>query len=86
MGMHDGYLDRMAARVEAFERELRAAADQGMDAARRRDLDSGLARVKERLQTLRRSGAELNEEMIQSFTQAFERLRASFGEWRARAA
>ena len=57
MGMHDGYLDRMATRIEAFERELRAAADQGMDAVRRRDLEAGLASVKERLQTLRRSGA-----------------------------
>ena len=86
MGMHDGYLERMAARVEAFERELRAAAEAGMDAARRRDLEAGLATVKERLRVLRRSGADLTDEMTQSFTQAFERLRASFGEWRASAA
>jgi predicted nucleic acid-binding Zn-ribbon protein len=86
MGVHDGYLDRMAARIEAFERELRAVGEGPMDSGRRRDLEAGLATIKERLQVLRRSSADLTEEMTQSFTQSFERLRAAFGEWRGRAA
>ena len=63
MGMHDGYLDRMTARITAFERQFQAASDEPIDERRRRDLEAGLATVKERLQVLRRSGAEVSDEM-----------------------
>lgn len=86
MGVHDAYLDRMASRIDAFERELRGAGEELLEARHRRDLEAGLATLKERFQVLRRSGAEVTEEMTQSFTQSFERLRASFGEWRKEAA
>jgi CHAD domain-containing protein len=86
MGMHDGYLDRMAARMADLERDLLGASLEHLDASRRRDLDAGLAAAKERLQNLRRAGAEVSDEMIQSFTRSFERLRAAIGEARARAA
>ena len=86
MGMHDGYLDRMAARVADLERELLGGSFEHLEASRRRDLEAGLATAKERLQNLRRAGAEVSDETIQSFTQSFERLRAAFGEARAQAA
>ena len=86
MGMHDGYLDRIAARIADLERELLGASGEKLEASRRRELEVGLATVKERLRHLRRAGAEVSDEMVQSFTQSFERLRAAFGEARAEAA
>ena len=44
-----------------------------------RELEATLGVAKERLQTLRRAGADLDEEMTQSFAQAFERLNAAVG-------
>lgn len=86
MGMHDGYLDRMATRLADLERELLGGSFRHLEASRRRDLEAGLATAKQRLQHLRRAGAEVSEEMIQSFTQGFERLRSAIGEARAQAA
>lgn len=42
-----------------------------------RELRASLAAAKERLHTLRRAGAELDDEMTRSFGQAFERLQAA---------
>ena len=86
MSMQDGYLDRMAARIAEFERALRGSSAEQLDDRRRRDLEAGLATVKERFQGLRRARAEVTDEMLQSFTASFERLRAAFGEARVEAA
>lgn len=86
MGVHDGYLDRMAVRLADLERHLQAGALAELEAGRRRSLEASLAAARERLQSLRRAGAEITDEMLQSFTQSFERLRAAFGEAGARAA
>jgi chromosome segregation ATPase len=85
MSEHDGYLDRMTTRLKAFEADLQTWSDR-IDERQRRDLRAGLAAVTERLQVLRRAGADLDGEMTQSFTQAFEGLRASFHRVRATAA
>ncbi len=74
MSMQDGYLDRMAARIAEFERALRGSSAEQLDDRRRRDLEAGLATVKERFQALRRARAEVTDEMLQSFT---AELRAS---------
>ncbi|MFZ1426403.1 MAG: hypothetical protein WAS21_06505 [Geminicoccaceae bacterium] len=82
-----GYLDRMTSRLGDLENEIAALAPAV--AARReheqplRDAQAALAAAKERLQTLRRAGAELTDEMTQSFTQSFERLQNSVGRLRA---
>lgn len=86
MGVHDGYLDRMTARLADLERQLQVGALAQLEAGRRRSLEASLAAARERLQNLRRAGAEVTDEMLQSFTQRFERLRAAFGEAGARAA
>ena len=49
----------------------------------RRDLQAALTAVKDRLKSLRLAGADLTDEMTQSFTQAFERLRAAVAEARS---
>jgi hypothetical protein len=90
MGQHDAYLDHMTARLSEIEQELKAMSERvaraGEDRHERqmRELEASLATAKERLQMLRRSGAECDEEMTQSFAQSFERLQGSVG--RARAA
>jgi chromosome segregation ATPase len=43
------------------------------------DLQASLAVTRERLQELRRMGADLTAETIQSFTASFDRLNAAFG-------
>ena len=86
MGMHDAYLDRMAARLADLERDLLGGSLKHLDASQRRDLEAGLGTARERLQNLRRAGADVSDEMVQSFTQTFERLHAAFGEARAKAA
>ena len=86
MSQHDAYLDRMTTRLGEIEHEIRALAEK---AAREgdnrhdqlfRELEANLGVARERLQSLRRSGAEIDEEM----TQSFERLNAAVG--RARSA
>jgi hypothetical protein len=71
-----GYVDRMAGRLADLERQVRDLAGTA-DSRVARDLDAGLAALKERLNVMRRSGADLSEEMTQSFTQAFERLQSA---------
>ncbi len=80
-----GYLDRMTGRLGDLENEIAALAptvaaehEQAL-----RDVQAALVAAKERLQTLRRAGAELTDEMAQSFTQSFERLQNSVGRLRA---
>ena len=85
MSEHDSYLDRMTVRLKALESEVQASAGR-FDESQLRDVRAGLAAATERLQSLRRAGGELDAEMTQSFTQSFERLRASFGRLRGGAA
>ncbi|MFO1046789.1 MAG: hypothetical protein U1E52_02660 [Geminicoccaceae bacterium] len=73
------YVDRMAGRLADLERQIRDLGASSRDSRIGRDLDAGLAALKERLTVLRRSGADLSEEMTQSFTQAFERLQSAVG-------
>ncbi len=80
MGQHDAYLDRMTARLAEVEGEIRALARGDAEAAGSvRELEAALAVARERVQRLRRAGAELDEEMTRSFAQAFERLNAAVG-------
>lgn len=79
----NGYLDRMTERLGQLESELaalstRPAGEANHDEALR-DARAGIAAARERLQTLRRAGAELTDEMAQSFTQSFERLQGEVG-------
>ena len=73
------YVDRMAGRLANLERQIRDLGASSHDSRIGRDLDAGLAALKERLTAMRRSGADLSEEMTQSFTQAFERLQSAVG-------
>lgn len=88
MSKHAAYLARMTGRLDEVEAEIRAMGqgrDQGSEnAATVRELEASLASARERLQAMRRAGAELDEETTQSFAQSFERLNAAVG--RARAA
>jgi hypothetical protein len=89
MSQHDAYLDRMTARLGDLEREIAAMSEkvahsgEGRHEHEIRELEASLAVAKERLQMLRRSGADLNEEMTQSFTQTFDRLNGSVGRARS---
>ena len=84
----NSYIDRMTGRLGDLENEIAALSSSVASAANReheqqvRDVQAGLAAAKERLQTLRRAGAELTDEMTQSFTQSFERLQGSVGRLR----
>jgi predicted nucleic acid-binding Zn-ribbon protein len=90
MSQHDAYLARMTTRLGEIEHEIRTLAERATREGENRhdqlvrELEANLGVARERLQSLRRSGAELDEEMTQSFAQSFERLNASVG--RARAA
>ncbi len=89
MCQHDAYLDRMTTRLGEIEHEIRALAEKaGREGDNRhdhllRDLEAKLGVARERLQALRLSGAELDEEMTQSFTQSLERLNAAVGHARS---
>ncbi|MEK0082224.1 hypothetical protein [Benzoatithermus flavus] len=89
MSQHDAYLDRMTTRLGELERELKILSEKVAHAGEERhereirELEASLAVAKERLQMLRRCGADCNEEMTQSFAQSFERLNGSFGRTRA---
>lgn len=84
----NSYLDRMTGRLGDLENEIAALSSTVASSANReheqqvRDVQAGLAATKERMQTLRRAGAELTDEMTQSFTQSFERLQGSVGRLR----
>jgi hypothetical protein len=77
------YVDRMAGRLADLEREIRDLHPSLKDGRVRRDLEAALTAVKDRLKSLRLAGADLTDEMTQSFTQAFERLRVAVGEARS---
>lgn len=79
MSRHDEYLDRMTARLADLEGEIRALAAGAAESSTVRELEAALAIARERLQLLRRAGAELDEEMTRSFAQAFDRLNAGLG-------
>ncbi len=89
MSQHDAYLDRMTARLGELESQIKDMAQKVVQQGERRhetqirELEASLAAAKERLQSLRRAGAELDEEMTQSFTQSFERLNTAIGRTRA---
>jgi hypothetical protein len=80
---HAGYLDRMTSRLAAVEHELEIWCERATDERRGRVLKARLGVLKERLQSLRRAGGELTAEMMQSFTQSFERFRTEFARARA---
>jgi chromosome segregation ATPase len=83
MSKHAAYLDRMTGRLDEVEAEIRAMAQGQESAATVRELEASLASARERLQAMRRAGAELDEETTQSFAQSFERLNAAVGRARA---
>lgn len=82
-----GYLDRITGRLGDLESEITALAPTVAAGHEQmlRDVQAALAAAKERLHSLRRAGAELTDEMAQSFTQSFERLQNSVGRLRAAA-
>jgi hypothetical protein len=83
MSQHDAFLDRMTARLAEVERQIKALGQDVQGTAAARELETGLVGLRERLQTLRRAGPELTEDMTTSFAQAFERLNAAVGRARA---
>jgi hypothetical protein len=83
MSQHDAFLDRMTARLAEVERQIKALDNDAQGTAAARELEAGLASLRERLQVLRRAGAELTEDMTSSFAQAFERLNTAVGRARA---
>jgi hypothetical protein len=89
MSQHDAYLDRMTTRLGAIEGEItRLSQEHARDwqdgsPPEVKELEASLAAAKERLRTLRRAGAELDDEMTRSFGQAFERLQAAVGRARS---
>ena len=76
MSQHDAYLDRMTTRLGEIEHEIRTLAEGGAEV---RELEAALGVARERLQLLRRAGAELDEEMTRSYARAFDRLNAAVG-------
>jgi len=89
MSQHDAFLDRMTGRLGEISAQIddlsRKAAQHG-DAAREkqvRELETSLAVARERLQAMRRSGGELDEEATRTFAQSFERLNNAVGVTRA---
>jgi predicted nucleic acid-binding Zn-ribbon protein len=86
MSMHDSYIDRMAARFAELEHEWQTLSQTVGNERQLRDLEADLAVARKRLQALRRAGADVTDEMTQSFTQCFERIRAAFVQARAKVA
>jgi chromosome segregation ATPase len=89
MSAHQGYLDRMTARLVDIEHEIKALAEKVArdgDAAQQRqlrELEASLAVAKDRLQASRMAAAEASDEMTQSVTQSFARVQTALGRTRA---
>lgn len=85
MTEHDAFLDRMTARLNDLETQIQALAGRVAEQGRAdrepqlRELEASLMVARERLQVLRRAGADLTTDMTQSFAQSYERLSAAVG-------
>lgn len=78
MSQHQAFLDRMTGRLGELENRIASLRSGAQDPAVR-ELEVGLASLKERLQAMRRAGSDLGEDQTLSFAQGFERLNAAVG-------
>jgi plasmid maintenance system antidote protein VapI len=84
MSAYDAFFERAANKLADFERQID---DIRADDPRRADRLASTVRVhRDRLNELRRAGADVTPEMTQSFAAGLERLGAQFGEISRRAA
>jgi chromosome segregation ATPase len=85
MSQHSAFLDRMTQRLDQLDARMQDLVQraQALDTPQARravdDLQASLAVTRERLQELRRMGADLTDETTRSFTASFDRLNAAFG-------
>ncbi len=78
MSQHTAYLDRMSERLAGFERSVadmgRAGGDRSLS-----DLTASIRVQRDRLAEMRRAGAELSADTVQSFSAGLDTLGARIG-------
>lgn len=79
MSQHTVYLDRMAERLGELERNVGEMRQRAGNDQRAAELQAGIDVQKARLAEMRRAGAELSPEMLQSFSAAVDALGGRIG-------
>ena len=78
MSEHSAYIERMSQRLAALGRDLDGTGRDRPD-SRAADLAAAIAVQRDRLNEMRRAGAELMPEMLQSFSSSVDRLSERVG-------
>ncbi len=73
MSEHSAYIERMSQRLAALGRDVDGM-DRDRSDSRAADLAAAIAVQHDRLNEMRRAGAELTPEMLQSFSASVDRL------------
>lgn len=79
MSQHTAYLDRMSERLAGFERTVADMRPAGGDDRRVADLAASIRVQRDRLNEMRRAGAELTAETVQSYSASLDALGARIG-------
>lgn len=79
MSQHTAYLDRMSERLAQFERSVEEMRHRDPNDRRASDLSASIEVQRQKLNQMRRAGAELTPEMVQSFGTAVDGLGARIG-------
>jgi hypothetical protein len=79
MSQHSAYIDRMSERLAALGRNVEEIRQRDSDGGRASDLAAAIEVQRERLNEMRRAGAELTPEMLQSFSASVDRLSTRIG-------
>lgn len=78
MSEHSAYIERMSQRLAALGRDVDGMGRDKVD-SRAADLAAAIDVQRDRLNEMRRAGAELTPEMLQSFSASVDRLSERVG-------
>lgn len=79
MSQHTAYLDRMSERLAHLARSVEDMKGRDPNDRRASDLSASINVQRDRLNEMRRAGAELTSEMVQSFSIAIDGLSERIG-------
>lgn len=79
MSQHTAYLDRMSERLAQLERSVGELQQSDANDRRALELSASIEVQRQKLNEMRRAGAELSPEMVQSFGSAVDGLGARIG-------
>lgn len=79
MSQHTAYLDRMSERLAQYERSVEEMKRHDAGDRRAADLAASIRVQRDKLNEMRRAGAELGAETLQGFSAAVDKLGARIG-------